>query len=251
MCAGVTAEYPSLTDKEYKSIIDVTIEEVNGRAPVIVTTGSCNTSDTIKMSQYAEDAGADAVIVHAPYFWLPTREGIYEYYRAVAESIRIPVFLFNNPHRAGVDLDAQLIGELAKVDRIVGIKKAVRDITKFLEDIKATSSEFSVFSGYDTMLLPVLSVGGKGVFSVVGNVVPRLVVDCFDSFRRKDLERARKLQFEILPIAKILFEHYPASVKMALKMQGAKYTNIVRMPLSPLSEKEESKLKNALADYLG
>ena len=240
---GSQGESYALTEEEKKRIINIVVDEVNGRIPVYAGTGATTTKASIRLSKYAEDAGADAVTIVTPYFIKPSQDELYMHYRRIAESIDIPVLIYNNPGRTGVNLEAETVRRLAEIDNIVGIKDSSGDLTLTAQYIMECPKEFAVLAGRDSLILATLLYGGKGAVAATANVAPKLVVEIYESFMRGDLERARELQFKLLPL-RLAFNlgTFPAVVKEAMNILK-RPSGPARSPVSSLPEDKRQRLK--------
>jgi len=245
---GSQGESYALKEDEKKLTIRTCIDEVNGRVPVYAGTGATTTRETIDLSKYAGDVGADAVSVVTPYFIKPSQSELYEHYRRIAEAVEIPVVLYNNPARTGVNLEAETVRRLAETGNIVGVKDSSGDLTLTAEYIRSCPSGFSVLAGRDSLILATLVYGGKGAVAATANVAPELVVGIYESYMRGELDRARQLQFKLLPLRLAFgFGTFPVVVKEAMKLLG-RPAGPPRSPVTPLSEENREKLRLILAD---
>jgi len=246
---GTTGESATLTHKEHDRVIDIVVNQVNGRVPVIAGTGSNNTSEATRLTRHAKDAGANAVLMIAPYYNRPTQEGIYLHFKQVAEKVSIPIILYNIASRTGVNMMPETVFRLAKIDNIVGIKEASGSLGQVSEIINLCGDKFSVVSGDDILTLPIMSVGGMGAISTVANVAPADLSGLYDSFIKGDMEKARELHHKLLPLINGMFlETNPIPVKSALSLMG-KISGELRLPLSTMAEKNLIKLKKIMASY--
>ncbi|NYT00785.1 MAG: 4-hydroxy-tetrahydrodipicolinate synthase [Methanocellales archaeon] len=243
--AGCTGEAATLSHQEQKRVIDVSIEVSS--VPVIAGTGSNNTKEAIELTKYAKDAGADAAMLITPYYNKPTDAGLIMHYKTVAEKCDIPIILYNVPSRTGKNMIADVVAELAKVENIIGIKEASGDINQVSKIIELTSdTDFIVISGDDSLTLPIMALGGKGVISVAANIIPRQVSDMVIAFLDGRLDRARELHHVLSPLFRALFlETNPIPVKTAMGWRGLAAGGL-RLPLSPLSEDSATKLRGVL-----
>jgi len=234
---GCTGEPATMSMEEHRDIIAYTVEIVNKRAHVMAGTGSNNTKEAIELSQYAEKAGADSVLVITPYYNKPTQKGLYLHYKQVAENISIPLVIYNVPSRTGVSISPETVCELSHIKNIVGIKEASGSLDQVSQIISLCSKDFTVFSGDDSLTLPIMAVGGKGVISVAANIIPLQVAQMVGSALTNQWDKARQLHLELFPIFKILFiETNPIPVKAALAMMNM-ITMEWRLPLTaPLPE---------------
>jgi len=245
---GSQGESYAFSEDERKRIIELAVDEVNGRVPVYAGTGSTTTKATIDLSRYALDVGADAVTLVTPYFIRPSQDELYMHYKRVAESVDIPVVLYNNPGRTNVNLEAETVKRLAEIDNIVGIKDSSGDLTLTAQYIMECPEDFSVLAGRDSLILATLLYGGRGAVAATANVAPRLVVGIYENFIRGDLERAKELQFKLLPL-RLTFSlgTFPVVVKEAMNLLG-KPSGPARSPVSSLPEEKRKRLKLLLKD---
>ena len=243
--AGCTGEAATLSHQEQRNIIDIAIDASS--VPVIAGTGSNNTKEAIELTKYAADAGADAAMLITPYYNKPTDAGLITHYKIVAETCDIPILLYNVPSRTGKNMCADVVAELAKVENIIGIKEAGGDITQVSKIIELTrEQDFIVLSGDDSLTLPILALGGKGVVSVAANIIPRQMSDMVSAFLEGRLDRARELHHILSPLFRALFlETNPIPVKTAMGWRGLAAGGL-RLPLSPLSEENATKLRSVL-----
>jgi 4-hydroxy-tetrahydrodipicolinate synthase len=247
---GSQGESYALKEEEKRRVIKIAVDEVNGRVPVYAGTGAVTTRATIELSRYAADAGADAVTVVTPYFIRPSQDELYMHYRQVAEAVECPVVIYNNPGRTGVNLEAETVKKLAEIENIVGIKDSSGDLTLTAQYIMECPEEFAVLAGRDSLILATLLYGGKGAVAATANVAPKIVVGIYESFIRGDLEKARELQFKLLPL-RLAFSlgTFPVVVKEAMNLLG-KPSGPARSPVSHLPEEKREKLK-AILENLG
>ena len=226
-------------------VIDVSIDASS--VPVIAGTGSNNTKEAIELTKYATDAGAYAAMLITPYYNKPTDAGLIMHYKTVAEKCDIPIILYNVPSRTGKNMIADVVAELAKVENIIGIKEASGDINQVSKIIELTSEmDFIVISGDDSLTLPIMALGGKGVISVAANIIPRQMSDMVIAFLDGRLDRARELHHILSPLFRALFlETNPIPVKTAMGWRGLAAGGL-RLPLSPLSEDNANKLRSVL-----
>lgn len=243
--SGCTGEAATLSHQEQRNIIDIAIDASS--VPVIAGTGSNNTKEAIELTKYAADAGADAAMLITPYYNKPTDAGLITHYKIVAETCDIPILLYNVPSRTGKNMCADVVAELAKVENIIGIKEAGGDITQVSKIIELTrEQDFIVLSGDDSLTLPILALGGKGVVSVAANIIPRQMSDMVSAFLEGRLDRARELHHILSPLFRALFlETNPIPVKTAMGWRGLAAGGL-RLPLSPLSEENATKLRSVL-----
>ncbi len=244
---GCTGEAATLTHDEHKDIVRYVVEKVAGRLKVIAGTGSNSTAEALGLTQCAKEVGADGALMITPYYNKPTPAGMYEHYRTIAEKVDIPIVLYNVPSRTGRSMLPETVAKLNKIDNVVAIKEASGSMDQVSNILNLC--DITVLSGDDSMTLPILSVGGKGVISVVAKVVPDLMADLVHSFLKGDAEKATQVHRRLFPLCKALFyETNPIPVKRALSLMGM-IENELRLPLVPMSEQNEARLKKALQDF--
>ncbi|WP_223590773.1 4-hydroxy-tetrahydrodipicolinate synthase [Neobacillus bataviensis] len=244
--AGTTGESPTLTTEEKVELFKFVVREADGRVPVIAGTGSNNTRASISLSKLAEEAGVDGIMLVAPYYNKPCQEGMYQHFKAIAESTSLPVMLYNIPGRCVVNISVETIVRLSAIKNIVAVKEASGNLDAMAEIISQTPSDFTLYSGDDGLTLPVLAIGGAGVVSVASHIIGNEMQAMINSFKNGALEEAAALHRKLLPIMKALFAApNPTPVKTALNMNGVPVGG-VRLPLVPLSEDEKSALQSVL-----
>jgi len=246
LACGCTGEPATMSMEEHKDLIKHTVDIVAGRRPVIAGTGSNNTREAIELTQEAEKAGADAALLITPYYNKPMPAGLYQHYKKVAENVSIPIILYNVPSRTGISILPETVCELSHIRNIIGIKEASGSLDQVSRIISLCDRNFTVFSGDDSLTLPIMAVGGKGVISVAANVVPLQVAEMTESALSGNWEKARKIHLELLPIFKVLFiETNPIPVKAALSLM-----NLIeaewRLPLTPPSPSSMEKIREVL-----
>ena len=247
---GTTGESATLTFKEHERVIEITVEQVNKRVPVIAGTGSNNTEEAISLTRHARKAGADGVLMIAPYYNKPTQEGLFRHFETVAQKVDIPIILYNIPGRTAVNIEPATIARLARVDNIVGVKEASGSMKQITDIVALCDERFVMLSGEDYLTYPLICVGGKGVISVVSNVAPRDMADLCRLTLEGSLTEARNLYYRLLPICHALFyETNPAPVKAALAMMKKIASDEVRLPLVPLAETNRERLRADLQAY--
>jgi 4-hydroxy-tetrahydrodipicolinate synthase len=247
---GSTGESATLTHDEHLEVVRVVVKHVHGRVPVIAGTGSNSTAEAIALTRAAKEAGADAALLISPYYNKPTQEGIYRHYQAVAESTRFPLIVYNIPGRTASKIEATTIARLAELEQIVGLKEATGSLDEAQEVIRLCGEKIEVYSGDDSLTLPIMAVGGVGVISVVANVMPKESADMIAACRRGDWDMARRLHYRLLPLMRALFlETNPIPVKAALAMMGY-CRDEMRLPLLPMSAAPRVKLR-AIMHQLG
>lgn len=244
--AGTTGESPTLTSEEKKALFQHVVQVVSGRVPVIAGTGTNNTRESIELTKMAEEAGVDGIMLVNPYYNKPNQTGLYEHFKTIAESTKLPIMLYNIPGRTSINMDPNTIIQLSKIDNITSVKEASGDLDAIAKIIENTPEDFYVYSGDDSLTLPLLSIGGHGVVSVASHVVGNEMNEMINAFINGEVNKAASLHRELLPLMNALFiAPNPTPVKAALEMIGLN-VGTVRLPLVPLSEKEEEILRNAL-----
>ncbi len=247
---GTTGESATLTFKEHERVIEITVEQVNKRVPVIAGTGSNNTEEAISLTRHARKAGADGVLMIAPYYNKPTQEGLFRHFETVAQKVDIPIILYNIPGRTAVNIEPATIARLARVDNIVGVKEASGSMKQITDIVALCDERFVMLSGEDYLTYPLICVGGRGVISVVSNVAPRDMTDLCRLTLEGSLAEARNLYYRLLPICHALFyETNPTPVKAALAMMKKIASDEVRLPLVPLSATNRERLRADLQAY--
>jgi 4-hydroxy-tetrahydrodipicolinate synthase len=246
---GTTGESATLSHEEHDRVIEMAVEYVNGRVPVMAGTGSNSTAEAIRLTKHAKEAGADGALLITPYYNKPTQQGLYEHYEAIARAVEFPMVLYNVPGRTGINMLPETVARLSKIDVIVGVKEATGSLRQVSEIIALSEDDFAVISGDDFINFPLLAVGGKGMISVTANVVPADLAALFDAWKAGDIMKAREFHYKTLPLHKAMFyETNPIPVKTALAKMGRIALDF-RLPLCPLSEANDKKLETALKDY--
>jgi 4-hydroxy-tetrahydrodipicolinate synthase len=244
--SGTTGESPTLTTEEKVALFKFVVEVVAGRVPVIAGTGSYNTRASISLTKLAEEAGVDGIMLVVPYYNKPNQEGLYQHFKAIAESTKLPILLYNIPGRSSVNMAAETVIRLSEIDNIVAVKEASGNLDQMAEIISKTPSDFALFSGDDGLALPVLAIGGNGVISVASHVIGNELQEMINSFNSGDHQKAASEHRRLLPIMRALFAApSPAPVKAALNMNGINVGGL-RLPLVPLTEEEQRTLQKIL-----
>lgn len=245
---GTTGEASTLDYEEHYRVIEVAVKAANKRVPVIAGTGANSTEETLAITKKAKQLGADAALIVTPYYNKPTQEGLYRHYKIVAETIDIPIVLYNVPGRTAVNMLPSTVARLAELPNIVAIKEATGDMKQVSDIIRLCGDRMTVISGDDFTTLPLLSLGGKGVISVVANIAPRDVSELCSSWERGDIEKARQLHYKLEPLNQAMFiETNPIPVKTALAFMG-KIEEEFRLPLCEMSLANKEKLTAVLKD---
>ena len=247
---GTTGESATLTFEEHNQVIEITIEAVKGRVPVIAGTGSNSTEEAIMLTKHAEEAGADASLQVSPYYNRPTQKGLYEHFKAVANAVKIPIILYNIAGRTGVNIEPETIAKLASdCKNIVAVKEASGNLDQMSRIKLLCPDKFELISGDDGLTLPVLSIGGTGIISVVANIAPKDVAEMVLAFEKGNIKRAQELHYKLLPLIKAAFiETNPIPVKTAMGLMGMCAPDL-RLPMCSMSPDNLEKLKKALKDY--
>lgn len=249
LVAGTTGETSTLTDQEHLDLLRVAGEYINGRIPYIAGTGSNDTAYSIMLSEYAEAHGADGVLVINPYYNKSTQKGIYTHIKAIADSISIPIIVYNVPGRTGMNISIDTIQKLADIPNVQAVKEASGDISQITEIARTCGDKIDIYSGNDDQTLPILSVGGKGVISVTANIAPQDIHDLVASFMAGDIEKARELQFKTNRLSLAMFyETNPIPVKTAMALLGTD-TGEMRLPLVDMEDANKARLIEDLKAY--
>lgn len=245
-----TGEAATMTEEEHIGTIRFAVNRVKGRIPVIAGTGSNNTQHAIQMSIYAEKAGADGVLLVTPYYNKATQKGMESHFTAIADSINIPSILYNVPSRTGCTLKPETIANLVKnVNNIVGVKEASGDMSNVARIMNLCDGNIDLYSGNDDQIIPILSLGGKGVVSVLSNIVPKYVHDMITSYLNGDIRKATKMQIDCIPLCDALFcEVNPIPAKAALNIIGFDVGSL-RLPLSDIEPHNAEIIRKALLDF--
>ncbi|MEH6907329.1 4-hydroxy-tetrahydrodipicolinate synthase [Neobacillus drentensis] len=244
--AGTTGESPTLSSEEKVALFQFVVAVVNGRVPVIAGTGSNNTRASISLTKQADEAGVDGIMLVAPYYNKPSQEGMYQHFKAIAESTSLPIMIYNIPGRCAVNISVETLVRLSQLPNIVAVKEASGNLDAMAEIISRTPSDFSLYSGDDGLTLPVLAIGGTGVVSVASHVIGNEMKDMIQLFKNGQVQEAASAHRRLLPIMKALFTApNPAPVKAALNINGVNVGGL-RLPLLPLSDEEKSGLQAVL-----
>jgi 4-hydroxy-tetrahydrodipicolinate synthase len=248
--AGTTGESPTLTPEENEQLVDMTVKFVNHRMKVVAGTGSNSTAEAIEYTVAAEKSGADAALVVSPYYNKPTQKGLYEHFKAVAQSVKIPVIPYNILSRTAVNITTATLAKLVHdAPNIKGVKEASGDLSQMSEVIEACGPDFDVLSGDDALTLPLLAIGGKGIISVVANIIPKDVKDMVAAFFKGDLKKAQDMHHRMFPLVRAMFiETNPIPVKAAAAMLGLIGPEI-RLPMTAPDKENLEKIKKAMKEY--
>ncbi len=243
---GSTGESATLSHEEHERLIAFTVERVAGRVQVIAGTGSNSTSESVRLTRFAQEQGATGALLIAPYYNKPTQEGLYAHYAKVAESVDLPQIVYNIPGRSAVNIAPETLARLAQLPHVVGVKEASGSLDQVSRTVEACGDQFTVLSGDDSLTLPIMAVGGRGVIAVVSNLAPRPLIELVQAAREGNLLRARQLHYQLLPLMRAMgLETNPIPVKAAIDLLGWARGEL-RLPLTPLQEAYHAPLKAAL-----
>ena len=246
---GTTGESPTLTQAEKETVIHIARQETQGKCHFMIGTGTYSTQQTIENTREAQKAGADAVLVVTPYYNKPMQEGLYQHFCALAKAVEIPIIIYNNHTRTGQNLQTDTLKRLAAIDNIAGVKESSGSVSQMMdviENILPIRPDFSIMSGDDIFTYPLMALGGHGIYSVLGNLLPQKIKDLCDSMFQEDYAKARALHYELLPFARGMFiESNPIPIKAAMNMEGLP-AGPCRLPLCEMSQHNLEKLKEIL-----
>lgn len=245
---GTTGESPTLTHDEHERVIAEAVQIASGRIKVMAGTGSNSTSEAIRLTKWAANEGCDGALIVAPYYNKPTQEGFYQHYRAIAEQVDIPICVYNIPGRSAKNIEPETMARLDEFDNITMVKEAAGSMDQVSQIISITN--MTVLSGDDSMTLPMLSVGAEGVVSVVGNIVPEVMINLLNAWNSGDIRKSIELHHKLFPLCRDLLglATNPIPVKSAMAELG-RDTGELRLPMTPLTNDEMSKLRNTLKQF--
>lgn len=245
---GTTGESATLSHDEHNRVIELTVEVVRRRVPVVAGTGSNSTEEAIALTKHAKQAGADGALLITPYYNKPTQEGLYLHYQAVAEAVDLPLVLYNIPGRTGVNMLPATIARLTALPTVVGVKEGSGSVQQASDLVQMCGERLTVLAGDDALTLPMMAVGGKGVITVTANIVPAEMAALVNAFTEGKIEEARRIHFKLSPLfAALFFETNPIPVKEALSLMG-KIDPELRLPLCPMAQDTREKLIRVLKD---
>ena len=246
---GTTGESATQNVEEHARVIDIAVEAVNKRVPVIAGTGGNSTNEAIELTGHAKKVGADATLQVTPYYNKPTQEGLYQHFKAIAKGVPLPQVLYNVPARTSVNMLPETVARLAELAEVVAIKEASGSLGQMADVVRLAGDKITLLSGDDNLTLPVLSIGGAGVVSVAANIVPRDTADLVKAWEDGRIDEAKGLFYKLLPLCQAMFfETNPIPVKTSLGLMG-KIQDEMRLPLYPMAPANLEKLKKALSDY--
>ena len=244
---GTTGESPTLSHEEHNRVVEMTVKEVAGQVKIIAGTGSNSTEEAISLTKHAKKVGVDAALLVSPYYNKPTQEGLYRHFKAIAEAVDIPLVLYNIQGRTGVNIENSTMEKLSRLPNIVGVKEASGSILQMSEVIRLCGPDFDVLSGDDQMTFPLMALGGKGVISVVTNIIPDKMSALVRHMLAGEIDKARAIHFEIFELCQAMFvETNPIPIKAALGLMG-KIEPEFRLPLCPPASASLEKIRNALS----
>jgi 4-hydroxy-tetrahydrodipicolinate synthase len=245
---GTTGESATLSYEEHNRVIELTVEVVNRRVPVIAGTGSNSTDEAIELTKLAKQAGVDGALLITPYYNKPTQEGLYRHYKAVAEAVDLPLVLYNIPGRTGVNMLPATIARLSAIKTIVGVKEGSGSVQQASDVVQMCGDRITVLAGDDALTLPMMAVGAKGVVTVTANILPTDMANLVKAFADGKIDEARRIHFKLSPLfAALFYETNPIPVKEALGMMG-KIDPELRLPLCPMAQDTREKLVRVLKD---
>lgn len=246
---GTTGESATLSHEEHDDVIKAVVKAVKKRVPVIAGTGSNSTDEAIRLTKEAEKSGADGALLISPYYNRPTQEGIYQHYKKIASAVGIPLIVYNIPGRTGSKIEPETLARLAEIKNVAGVKEATGSVDQAIDVIRLCGDRFAVLSGEDSLTFSLMALGGKGVVSTVANIVPKEMSALAEACLKGDWEKGRKLQLKLVPLIRAVFlETNPIPVKAAVSLMG-KCAGDLRLPLTPMSEGNLKKLRQAMADF--
>ncbi|WP_353892314.1 4-hydroxy-tetrahydrodipicolinate synthase [Proteinivorax hydrogeniformans] len=245
---GTTGESATLSTEEKKQVITFAVEKTKGRVPLIAGTGGNNTEEVVKMSKFAESQGADGLLIVTPYYNKTTQRGIVNHYFTISDAVDVPIILYNVPGRTGLNIEPKTVAYLAERKNIIGIKEASADISQVAQIANLCPEGFAIYSGNDDQIVPLLSLGGAGVISVVANILPKETHDMVQNYLDGDTDKARDIQLKMLNVIDAMFiETNPIPVKTALNMMGMDVGEL-RQPLIEMEKQNRDSLAEALRD---
>jgi len=245
---GTTGESPTLSHEEHERVISEVVQAAAGRIKVMAGTGSNNTAEALRLTRWAAKEGADAALMVAPYYNKPTQQGFYEHYRAVAEAVDLPICVYNIPGRTGKNIEPATIVRLAELENVAMVKEATGSLDQASQILSATN--LTLLSGDDSLTLPLMSIGGEGVISVVGNIVPKDMIELVQAFASGDMAKAQQMHHRLFPLCRDILglATNPIPIKAAMKLLG-RDPGELRLPMTPLDTIGEEELRQTLTDY--
>ena len=245
---GTTGENPTLSRREHLRVVEITLEEAQGKVPVLAGAGGYNTAEVIELAREVEALGAHGILSVTPYYNKPTQEGLYQHYKAIASAVRIPIIVYSVMSRTGVNVLPATLTRLAEIDNIIGVKEASGNISQIAQVVAQTPEDFLVLSGDDSVTLPLIALGGKGVISVVANEIPAEMTALVKACLAGDFTTARRLQKRYLPLMEVNFvESNPIPVKAAMALMGL-LEPVWRLPLTPPAPESLARIERVLSE---
>jgi 4-hydroxy-tetrahydrodipicolinate synthase len=246
---GTTGESATLSHQEHDEVIRAVIKSVNKRVPVIAGTGSNSTDEAVRLTREAEKSGADGALMISPYYNRPTQEGIYQHYKKVASEVGIPIIIYNIPGRTGSRIEPETLARLSEIPNIAGVKEATGSVDQAIDVIRLCGDRLAVYSGEDSLIYSLMTLGGKGVISTCANVAPKQTAELTEACLKGDWEKGRTIQFKLIPLIRALFiETNPIPVKTALALMG-KCSGELRLPMTPMAEGNVKKLRQSMVEF--
>jgi 4-hydroxy-tetrahydrodipicolinate synthase len=246
---GTTGESATLDHGEHHEVIKAVVKAVKKRVPVIAGTGSNSTQEAVDLTIGAERAGADGALLISPYYNRPMQEGIYQHYKKVASSVGIPIIIYNIPARTGSKIEPETLARLSEIKNVAGVKEATGSVDQAIDVLRLCGDRLAVYSGEDSLTYSLMALGGKGVISTVANIAPKAMSDLAGACLKGDWETGSKLQFKLMPLIRAVFlETNPIPTKSALAIMG-KCRGDLRLPLTPMTEGNVKRLRQAMADF--
>jgi 4-hydroxy-tetrahydrodipicolinate synthase len=247
---GTTGESATMSHDEHHRVVELTVQTVAGRVPIMAGTGSNSTSEAIDLTQHAKRAGVDGVLMVTPYYNRPSQEGLYQHYRAIAEAVDVPIFLYNVPSRTSTNMLPATVARCAEIDNIMGIKEATGSLNQVSELVALCPDDFIILSGDDFTAMPTVLVGGRGVISVTSNVAPADMAAMMEAALAGDVARANELHYKLFPLMQAMFfDTNPVPAKKSLEMMGKIQSGLPRLPLAVMNQSTQDKLRASLNDY--
>ncbi len=245
---GTTGETPTLSHAEKRRIVEIVVEEANGKVPVLAGAGGYDTKEVIHTAQEWEKVGADGLLTVTPYYNKPTPEGLYQHYKAIAESTALPIVVYNVPGRTGCNVDPATLARLATIPRVIGVKEATANLTQMLDICEVVPDDFLVLSGDDACTVPLMSIGGRGLISVASNEAPAEIAQLVEACERGDYAAARRLHSRLMPLMTVNFvESNPGPVKFAMSAMGL-CELVFRLPMVPPRQATQDKVVAVLRE---
>ncbi len=246
---GTTGESATLSHQEHERVVALTVEAVNRRVSVIAGTGSNSTDEALAFTKHAKEVGADGALLITPYYNKPTQEGLYQHFSVIAQSVDLPVVLYNIPGRTAINMTATTMARLAKIPNIVGVKEGSGSLTQVSDIVEQCGEEFIVLSGDDSLTVPMMAIGAKGVITVTANIAPADMATMVDAALAGHYDQARALHYKLSPLFSALFvETNPIPVKEALAMMNKIHCEF-RLPLTNIAPENKERLRQALKEY--